>query len=287
MEGVSFWQSYVLWRDPVLVTVLAAALCSYLGVYIVLKRVVFVSAALSSISSVGVAMAFFLASVFHTAPHGVPWWLDPRVYALAFAVIGAVGFSFQLGGRRISGESTIGLGYIIASALVILVLNSPRVAQEAHEINDLLYGNSVAVSPHIVRLMAGAFAVVMIFHGLFRKVLVFVSFDADTARTLGYRTGLWNMALYLTFAIAVSVTTQAIGALPVFAFMVLPPCAALLVASRLRVVFTLAIVIAVGAAAVGYYTSFVMSLPTGATMVVLLAILMVPGLLRLGLVGAK
>ena len=30
---------------------------------------------------------------------------------------------------------------------MILILNSPRVTQEAHEVNDLLYGNAVAVPP--------------------------------------------------------------------------------------------------------------------------------------------
>ncbi|HJZ84186.1 MAG TPA: metal ABC transporter permease [Polyangia bacterium] len=287
MESVSFWSSYLLWRDAVVVAVLAGVLCAYLGVFIVLKRMVFVSAALSSISSVGVAVAFLLASVFGVAPHDPPLLLSPRLYALGFAALGAIIFSFNLGHRRISGESAIGLGYIIASALVIVVLNSPRVAQEAHEINDLLYGNAVAQSTAMVWWTAATFVVVLMAHALFRKEFVFVSFDLEMARTLGYRTRLWNIGLFLTFAIAVSVTTQAIGALPVFAFMVVPPAAALLMASRLWSVFALATGIAVFAAAFGYYLSFVWSLPTGATMVVVAAATMIPGLVRLALLRRK
>src|SRR5215468_1840501 len=145
-EHVSFWASSFVWRDAVLVAVLAGAVCAYLGVFIVLKRMVFVSAALSSMSGVGVACAFYLASVFGVAPHFAPLWLDPRLFALLFAALGAVFFSFNLGHRRISGETAIGLGYIVASALVIVILNTARVRQEAHEIDDLLYGSSVAVS---------------------------------------------------------------------------------------------------------------------------------------------
>src|SRR5439155_25552128 len=88
-EHVSFWSSYLLWRDPVIVAMLAAAVCAYCGVFIVLKRVVFVSAALSSMSGVGVACAFYLASVFGIAPHAAPLWLDPRLFALVFAALGA------------------------------------------------------------------------------------------------------------------------------------------------------------------------------------------------------
>src|SRR5215831_10091970 len=146
MDGVSFFGSFLIWRDAMIVAILAGAVCAYLGVFIVLKRIVFVSAALSSMSSVGVALSFYLASVFAIEPHEPPLWLSPRLYALGFAALGAIIFSFNLGHRRISGDSSIGLGYIIASALVIVLLNSPRVAQEAHEINDLLYGNAVAQS---------------------------------------------------------------------------------------------------------------------------------------------
>ena len=53
-----FFASYFLWRDPLAVAVLAAILWSFVGVYIVLRRIVFVSAALSQMSGVGVACAF-------------------------------------------------------------------------------------------------------------------------------------------------------------------------------------------------------------------------------------
>jgi zinc transport system permease protein len=282
-EQVHFWSSYLLWRDPVVVALMAATVCAYLGVFIVLKRIVFVSAALSSMSGVGVVCAFYLASICGVAPHGAPALLDPRLYALGFAAIGALLFSANLGHRRISGESAVGLGYIIASALVIVILNSPRVQQEAHEIGDLLYGNSVAVSTRQVWATSGMFLVVMVVHALCRKEFVFVAFDPEMARTLGYRTRLWSVGLFMTFALAVSVTTQAIGALPVFALMVIPPAAALLLASRLWSVFAIAIGIGAFSAAFGYYVSFVWALPTGATMVVVAALWLLPGLVRLAI----
>ena len=50
--------------------------------------------------------------------------------------------------------------------------------------------------------------------------------------------------------------------------MVIPPAAALLLASRLWSVFAASVGIAAFSAAFGYYFSFLWSLPTGATMVV-------------------
>src|SRR5262249_51589120 len=52
-EVPGFWESWFLWRDPLAVAIIAAALCAFVGVYIVLKRIVFVSAAMSQASGVG------------------------------------------------------------------------------------------------------------------------------------------------------------------------------------------------------------------------------------------
>jgi zinc transport system permease protein len=50
-------------------------------------------------------------------------------------------------------------------------------------------------------------------------------------------------------------------------------------------VFTIAVVVGVVSAFIGYWASFRWSLPTGASMVVVAALFLVPGLLRLRLKG--
>jgi zinc transport system permease protein len=281
MTDVGFFASFELWRDPMIVALLAGALCAFVGVYIVLKRVVFVSAALSQLSGVGVAFFFWLATVIGMDVHHPPWFANPIWFALAFALGGAALFSLNLGHRRLAGETVIGLGYLIASSVVLVILNSPRIAQEAHEVNDLLYGNAVAVPPEQIIVMAGTATLVFVTHAVFAKELGFVAFDPDMARSLGYRTRAWNLLLFLTIGVAISVATRAIGALPVFGFMIIPPAAALLLASRLRTAFVLAVGIALASAALGYYVSFALSLPTGASMVLVATLFLVPGLLNL------
>jgi zinc transport system permease protein len=281
MEDVGFFESYFLWRDPLFVAVIAGALCAFVGVYIVLKRMVFVSAAMSQMSGVGVALAFYLASVVGVDPHRAPLYLHPLWYAIAFAGLGAALFSYNLSNRRLSGETLVGLGYLIAAASVIIVLNSPRVTQEAHEVNDLLYGNAVAVPPEQLWLITGTALLIGGLHAIFGKEFLFVSFDPEMARTLGVKTRVFSLLLFLTFALTISVSTRAIGALPVFAFMVIPPAVGLLVAERLWSVFAVSVGVAVSSAALGYYISFRWSLPTGASMVAAAAAFFVPSLLRL------
>jgi zinc transport system permease protein len=282
---VGFWESWILWRDIVAIAIIAGGMCAFVGVYIVLKRVVFVSAAMSQMSGVGVALAFFLCSVVGVDPHQAPLWLHPLWYATAFAALGAALFSFNLNHRRLAGETVVGLGYLIAAACVILILNSPRVTQEAHEVNDLLYGNAVVATPSQLAITGTAALVVALIHAFFGKEFIFTVFDAEMARTLGIGTRGWSLLLFLTFAIAISVSTRAIGALPVFGFMVIPPAVALLLGNRLWSVFVIAMAVAVVSAFIGYWASFRWSLPTGASMVLVSALFLVPGLLRLRLRG--
>jgi zinc transport system permease protein len=91
----------------------------------------------------------------------------------------------------------------------------------------------------------------------------------------------YELLLNLTTAVVISVATRAVGALPVFAFTVIPAAAALMITERMRLTIALSIVFAVVAAAVGYYVSWVEQLPTGATMVVVASIFLAPGLVRL------
>jgi zinc transport system permease protein len=278
---VGFWESWFLWRDPLAVAVIAAALCAFVGVYIVLKRIVFVSAALSQMSGVGVALAFLLAALMGVDPHQAPLWLHPLWYSSAFAALGAMLFSFNLGHRRNAGDTVVGVGYLVAAAAMLLVLNSPRVMQEAHEVNDLLYGNAVAVPPAQLWIMSATLMVVGIIHAVFGKEFVFVAFDPETARTLGMPTRRWSLLLFLTIAVVISASTRAIGALPVFAFMVIPPAAGLLVGGRMWSVFAISVVVAVLSAIIGYWISFRWSLPTGASMVMVAALFFIPAALRL------
>jgi zinc transport system permease protein len=276
---VSFWDAYDFWRDSMAAVLLAGALCAALGVYVVLRRVVFVGAALTQVSGVGVALAFWLGSFVGAGePHEAPIWLDPRWLSLLAAVIGAVVFSFSRGGRRVGGETVIGLGWVLASAVLLLILSSKRIVQEAHEVDDLLYGSAVLISNQEVLVLAGVAVAILFFHTLFFKELLFVTFDAEMAQTLGYNVQLWDVLLYGTIGVGLSFAVRTVGVLPAFGFLVIPSSAALLLLDRVSFALPLAMLLAVGGGALGYYVAFTREWPTGASIVACSALALVPGL---------
>jgi len=96
-------------QQALLAGILVALLCSYLGVYIVLKRIVFVGVALSEISAAGVALALFLG-------------FSPLLGAMAFMMAGIGLLTVQWSPRRVPNDSFIGIVYVLASALAILLV---------------------------------------------------------------------------------------------------------------------------------------------------------------------
>jgi zinc transport system permease protein len=267
---MSFWDARFLWQEPLLASLVGAGLLGYLGFFVVLRRVAFMSAALSQVSGLGVAVAFWVGSFFGVSPHDAPgFWFSPVTFALGFALVGAAAFTLPARSRRVAPESVVALAYLVSSALVIVVLSSPRIAQEAHEIGDLLFGNAVVVQrEHLVQLCVGA-VVVLGLHGVFFKDFLFTSFDPETAASLGDPVRWLDLALHGSLAVAVAVSTRALGALPVFAFLVLPAGAALLSSERLGVVLGLSVAFALVSAGLGYWLSWTWSLPTGPVMVAL------------------
>ena len=267
---MSFWDARFLWQEPMLAAAIGAAVLGYLGFFVVLRRIAFMSAALSQVSGLGVAVAFWVGSFVGIAPHeAAPWWLSPSVYALVFAALGAGAIALPSRSRRVTPESVVAAAYLASGAFVMVVLSSPRIAQEAHEIGDLLFGNAVVVNIEDLVRLAIAAVITLVLHALFFKEFLFSSFDGDTARVSGVPVRAMDLLLHLSLALCVAMATRAIGALPVFSFLVLPASAALLFSEKLKVVLIASFAIAIFCATFGYYLSFTLELPTGPVMVAL------------------
>ncbi len=277
LETVSFWESSFVWRDAMIVALIAAASLSYLGVWMVLRRVVYVPLALSQVSSAGVVAAFLLADLLGDsgAEHGSGAWLDPAWSALLFAGLASVYFAKA---RNASGRATV-VAYLLSAAALLLLGGFIR--HDLHDVSSLLFGNAVMVETVQIAYVGAAALGVGLLHLLFYRRFLFVSYDADSAGASAVPVLRHEILLYLSFALMISVSTRAIGALPAFGFSVLPALTGLRLGSSMKGAFSIAMAAGTISAGLGYYLSFVWELPTGASMVALAgAILAFSGLVR-------
>ena len=257
-----FQQDFML--NVIAGTTIVAALCSYLGVFIVLRRAVFVGAALAQVSSLGVAVALWFAGAMGMmSGHGLPWWAQPL--ALALTLGASVALAVQYRECALPRETMVGVVYAAAAGLAILVVATTAGAES--QVMNLLFGNVLTISGSGVAGLSALAVIVGAAHGLFFKEFLFVSFDPDMATALGIRARWWNVLLFLTIGLTISFAIRAAGALVVFNFLVLPAATSLLIGGRMRVALTLAVVFGVLASVVGIAISYVWDLPTGPTIV--------------------
>jgi zinc transport system permease protein len=260
-----------IWEVPLAASVVAGALLGFLGVYVVLRRTVFVSAALTQLSTLGLVGTLLLEERFHVETEHAS---EQLAVAIAVSVVGAL----LLGAfrpRRLPAEATVGATWVVASALV--VLGASRLVHAAHDLGGLVFGNAVAVPASDLAVIAVVAAAATAVHAAFAKELAFTSFDPETAQALGMRVRGWDAVLFLTIGVAIPPAARALGALPVFAFLTLPAAGALLLRVGFRPAFVVAAAFGVIAAAGGYVLSWIWEIPTGATMVALAALVVVPG----------
>jgi zinc transport system permease protein len=250
-----FAASWDLYRDPVACGVVAGAVLGMLGVFVVLRRAVFVTAAVSQSAALGVALAFLLGIYLGFTP--------PPVLCAFLLALGATGV-LALGSpsKRLPREAVVGLLYVGASALAVLV--GDRIAQEAEDITAILFGTAVLVRPQdLLAVLAVSLLVVVALGALYRG-LVFAGFDPDGARIQGLPVARIELLLWTLVALEVSVTTRAIGALPVFAFSVLPAMAGLRACNRLSHAVLLAGLCGGLSGGLGYLSAFMLRFPVGA-----------------------
>ena len=251
------FSTILLFREALYGALVIGIACSVLGVYVVLRRIVFVGAALAQLSSAGIALALFLGGsglVSGFVGH-------PTTFALAFALAGAM--FFGLGGGQRAGvppDATIGVAYAVAAAAGILLISKAK-SGEAHDI--FLSGNILGVTREDTLLLLAITIPVLVAHLLFYKEFLFVSFDRETARTLGYRVTFWNLFLYFTLGLVIAFAMQFAGVMLVFNFLVLPAVTGLLLARSMAGIFTVSVASSIVAAVVGFSLSVPFDLPSG------------------------
>lgn len=245
-----FLTTISLFRYAIAGIILVSFICSYLGVYIVLKRIIFVGVAIAQISSAGVAFALLLS-------------LPPMIFSVLFTLLAMLGMSTNPGGKRLSQEAIIGLGFMVASAVTALLM--AKSALGIHEIEHIVFGDILAVSPTQVYAALGVVVTIITIHLLFYKELVFVSFDYDMARALGIRAAFWNLILYLTIGAGIAIGIMIAGNIMIISAIIIPPINGLILSRRLSIVFVISCIQGVSTAILAFFLSYLFDLPYGPT----------------------
>lgn len=275
------WANLPIFRDAILTGALAGILLGVLGCHVVLRRMVFATSAISQAAALGVALSFWLPALIDPAGHAAAHasgsavhlisslFFEPVLWAVAASLLATLAFMANPVRLHLTRESVLGMVFLSSGAGAVIV--GDRITQEAHDLSAILFGSAVVVSPADLALVGGAALVLLGLQLVFWRPLVFVAFDPVGARVQGLPVRRLNALVFVSIGLAVALSTRALGALPVFAFTILPAMSALVVTSRMGVAFVVAAVLGGISGAGGYAVSFRGELPVGATQTMMAA----------------
>jgi ABC-type Mn2+/Zn2+ transport system permease subunit len=264
-----------LLRDAMLGSVLVGLACPLVGVYFVLRRMIFLGVALPQVSAAGIAASFLGYRVIagaHEYLQGGERTLA-MIGSFAFTLVALLVLAaFERLGRQ-TVEARIGFTYALAAAATILF-----VAYDPHGdalMVNLLKGDILATTGTSLSVLATVFAGVTLILFLCRKEFLLVSFDRDMAVVFGMRAGAWDVLLYLLIGVTISLGVMTAGPLVTFGFLVVPPLTARLLTRRMVAFAIVASLVGGAGAFAGFYAAYVLDLPLGPAQVVLVSVLFV------------
>lgn len=236
---------------------LIAILCSVLGVFLVLRRLSLIGDGLAHVTfgSVALTLLFRLQSVYMTLA------VIPVVLASALGIL-------KLAQKaRIYGDAAIGMVSAIGIATGVLLAS---VAGGFNvDLFSYLFGNILSISSSELAIAAGLFVIVIAGVVMFYNELFASTFDEELAKSSGLDTDRINAVLVLLTALTVVLAMKVVGIMLISALLILPAVSALQVAKGFKAAIVSAAAIGVGTVICGISVSFVLNLPTGATIVLI------------------
>jgi len=221
-------------------------------------------------AGLGVALAFYAEIHLGLA-------IDPVAGAVGLSLLTTLLLSLDPARLQLPREAVLGLAFALCGGAAVLVAD--RIAQEAHDVQAILFGSAVLVRPIDLTLVAVSGGLVLALALWWRRGLTFASFDPDSARVQRLPVGLLNATVLLSIGVLVGVSARALGSLPVFALSTLPALAVLVLGPSLPRTFALAAMLGGSCGIGGYLVAFFWNLPVGGSQTVVAAALVPAALL--------
>lgn len=248
---------YEFVRNALIAAILAGITCGVVGTYVVMKRLVFVSGGVSHATFGGVGLGFLLG-------------VDPMLMAIPFGVLSALGIGLVSRRAKLSEDTAIGMFWAAGMALgVILIGFSPSYAPN---LTAYLFGSIIMVSRFELLLMLILDVAILASFFILRREFLAISFDEEFSTAIGVPTEAVYYIFLALVALNAVVLMRVVGIILVLALLTVPVAIAKRFARSLKELTILSIVLASMLTIFGLPISYLLNLPSGATIVMVLVV---------------
>jgi manganese/iron transport system permease protein len=257
--------------------VLLAVICGPVSVFVFVRRLSFVSDALTHTVFPGVVVGFIAGGL-----DGV------FVGALVAGVVTALALTLLTRRGALSDDASTAVLLTAMFALGVVLVS--RRSSYTTDLTSFLFGRILTVTPGQLAETAVLAVVILALLALGARAFLFRAFDPGGAAAAGFRVSWLDLWLNVIVALVVVAAVRAVGTVLVIALLIVPAAAARLVTDRLAIMAVLGGALTAGAGYLGLLISWTASIDYGlrltsasAVVLVLVAaylVLLPAGLLR-------
>ncbi len=254
---------YEFMRNALMAGLLAAVACGIVGVYVVVKKIVFISGGIAHASFGGIGLGYFLG-------------INPIIGALFFSLASGLAIGAITRRTRLAADTAIGILWALGMALgVMFIALTPGYAPD---LMSYLFGSILTVPFSDILLMLVLVAVIIgIAVALYKEYLI-LSFDEEYGTAVGMPVGKLYFLLLAMIALTVVVLIQIVGMILVIALLTFPAAMARQFTHNMKTMMLLAVFLGFLFIVGGLWLSYVLKLPSGATIVLLSGTILVVSL---------
>ncbi|MDZ7336713.1 MAG: metal ABC transporter permease [candidate division KSB1 bacterium] len=237
--------------------VLVGFLASYYGVFVVQRGLSFLGSGLAHAAFGGVALGLLLGSE--------PLWI-----AVPFTVLVAIAIFWVRDKTELGSDTAVGIFFAVSMALgVVFIFLKKEYTTDAF---TYLFGSILAVTRIDIEITAGVVFITLLTFPLWRR-WAYASFDRELAETDHLAVKRDDYFLSVLIAITVVVAIKVVGIVLIAAFLVIPAATSRLISRTFRRMTLLSVIIGMISAFAGLLLSYYLDVPSGATIILLQAIL--------------
>lgn len=260
MSNIFEVMQYTFMQHALLAALLTSISCGLIGTYIVSKRIVFISGGITHTSFGGIGIGYFLG-------------INPLLGAAVFAVLSALGIEYFTKKSDIRHDSMIGIFWSFGMAIgIIFIALTPGYAPN---LMSYLFGGILTVSQMDVMLMLILSIIIIgVFTFLYKSIL-YIAFDETYALTRKLPVQLIKNILMVLIALTIVLSIRVIGIILLISLLTIPQTIANLFTKKFKYILFLSVIIALIGSISGLIASYLLNIPSGASIIFSLIILFI------------
>lgn len=249
--------NYKFFSNALIASLFTSINCGIIGSYIVSRRLVFISGGITHASFGGIGIGYYLG-------------FNPITSAVVFAVGSALGIEFLTKKADVREDSLIGIFWSFGMAIGIVFISlTPGYAPN---LMGYLFGSLLTVTSLDIFMMMGLTIIVTGFFILFYKIILFISFDQEYAKTHNAPVQFINYVLISLVAVTIVLSIKVAGIILIISLLTIPQTIANLFTKDFRYMILISIPLAFAGTFAGLLLSYHLNIPSGASIIMSLVV---------------